>query len=203
MRDLVHLTETGPKIIKFLKKKGVSENKIIEAYSSYYKDEGLYEIIFKQRPLGFSVIMDTRGKNAIVSSVQDETNGKLGVKIASRVYEINGKRVDDMKHKVILKLMAQQPTPFYVVFKESGYDSDDFGAHVDQHYRRKVKDKISLKKILSQARVELYGDDDGAEDLYKQLITAELDVARRNRERNSRMLDYSVDGNDFFRQKHY
>jgi len=107
------------KIITFLKKKGVSESKIIEAYSQYYKEEGLYEITFNQRPLGFSVIMDTRGKNAIVSSVQDETNGKLGMKIASRVYEINGKRVDDMKHKEILKLMAQQPTPFYVVFKES------------------------------------------------------------------------------------
>ena len=62
--------------------------------------------------------MDTRGKNAIVSSIQDETNEKLGMKVASRVYEINGKRVDDLKHKDILKLMAQQPTPFYVVFKE-------------------------------------------------------------------------------------
>lgn len=107
------------KIITFLKKKGVSEAKIIEAYSSYYKEEGLYEITFNQRPLGFSVIMDTRGKNAIVSSIQDETNEQLGMKIASRVYEINGKRVDDMKHKDILKLMAQQPAPFYVVFKES------------------------------------------------------------------------------------
>ena len=106
------------KIITFLKKKGVSESKIIEAYSNYYKEEGLYEITFNQRPLGFSVIMDTRGKNAIVSSIQDDTNGKLGMKVASRIYEINGKRVDDLKHKDILKLMAQQPTPFYVVFKE-------------------------------------------------------------------------------------
>ena len=106
------------KIITFLKKKGVSESKIIEAYSNYYKEEGLYEITFNQRPLGFSVIMDTRGKNAIVSSIQDDTNGKLGMKVESRIYEINGKRVDDLKHKDILKLMAQQPTPFYVVFKE-------------------------------------------------------------------------------------
>ena len=108
------------KIITFLKKKGVSETKIIEAYSNYYKEEGLYEITFNQRPLGFSVIMDTRGKNAIVSSIQDDTNEKLGMKVASRIYEINGKRVDDLKHKDILKLMAQQPTPFYVVFKEVG-----------------------------------------------------------------------------------
>eukprot|EP01084_Bolivina_argentea_P299902 517002_1 len=107
------------KIITFLKKKGVSETKIIEAYSAYYKEEGLYEITFNQRPLGFSVIMDTRGKNAIVSSVQEDTNAKLGMKIASRVYEINGKRVDDIKHKEILKLMSTQQCPFYVVFKES------------------------------------------------------------------------------------
>ena len=106
------------KIITFLKKKGVSESKIIEAYSTYYNQEGLYEITFNQRPLGFSVIMDTRGKNAIVSSVQDDNNDKLGMKVASRIYEINGKRVDDLKHKEILKLMAAQPTPFYVVFKE-------------------------------------------------------------------------------------
>ena len=106
------------KIITFLKKKGVSESKIIEAYSKHYQQEGLYEITFNERPLGFSVIMDTRGKNAIVSSIQDDTNEQLGMKLASRVYEINGKRVDDQKHKDILKLMAQQPTPFYVVFKE-------------------------------------------------------------------------------------
>lgn len=106
------------KIIQFLKKKGVSESKIIEAYSNYYHQEGLYEITFNQRPLGFSVIMDTRGKNAIVSSVQDENNDKLGMKVASRIYEINGKRVDDLKHKDILKLMAAAPCPFYVVFKE-------------------------------------------------------------------------------------
>ena len=106
------------KIITFLKKKGVSETKIIEAYSQYYKDEGLYELTFNQRPLGFSVIMDTRGKNAIVSSIQDDQNQNLGMKVASRVYEINGKRVDDLKHREILKLMSSQQCPFYVVFKE-------------------------------------------------------------------------------------
>jgi len=131
------------KIITFLKKKGVSESKIIEAYSAYYKEEGLYEITFNQRPLGFSVIMDTRGKNAIVSSVQDDTNQKLGMKVASRVYEINGKRVDDLKHKDILKLMAQQPTPFYVVFKES----------------RKKSSKLEKKKKKIEAGLKWQEDD--------------------------------------------
>eukprot|EP00484_Ammonia_sp_Unknown_P020755 CAMPEP_0197024632 /NCGR_PEP_ID=MMETSP1384-20130603/5142_1 /TAXON_ID=29189 /ORGANISM="Ammonia sp." /LENGTH=746 /DNA_ID=CAMNT_0042453047 /DNA_START=51 /DNA_END=2291 /DNA_ORIENTATION=- len=128
------------KIITFLKKKGVSESKIIEAYSHYYKEEGLYEITFNQRPLGFSVIMDTRGKNAIVSSVQDETNEKLGMKVASRIYEINGKRVDDLKHKEILKLMAQQATPFYVVFKESKKKSSKF-----QKKQAKIAEGLTFK----------------------------------------------------------
>jgi len=107
------------KIIHFLKRKGVSEQKIIEAYQEYYKQERLYEITFNERPLGFSVIMDTRGKNAIVSSIQDENNLKLGMKVASRMYEVNGKRVDDLKHKDILKTISSQSTPFYVVFREA------------------------------------------------------------------------------------
>ena len=140
---------------------------------------------FLKNPLS---LFDIRGKTAIVSSVQGEQSSKLGTKVASRVYEINGKRVDNLKHKETLKLMAQQPTPFFVVFKESrkknnkidkrkrriekglqwraeddddedaladrdddsdsgssGYDSDDFDAHVDQHYRRKQKSG-ALKK---------------------------------------------------------
>lgn len=107
------------KIIGFLKKKGVSEHKIIEAYQEYYSEEGLYEITFHERPLGFSVIMDTRGKNAIVSSVQDDNNKSLGMKVASRMYEVNGKRVDDLKHKEILKLISACECPFYVVFRET------------------------------------------------------------------------------------
>jgi len=102
-----------------LKRKGVSEHKIIEAYQEYYKEEGLYEITFNERPLGFSVIMDTRGKNAIVSSIQDPNNEKLGMKIASRMYEVNGKRVDDIKHKDILKMIGTAEVPFYIVFRES------------------------------------------------------------------------------------
>eukprot|EP01084_Bolivina_argentea_P281197 481080_1 len=132
------------KIITFLKKKGVSESKIIEAYSAYYQEEGLYEITFNQRPLGFSVIMDTRGKNAIVSSIQDSTNDNLGMKVASRIYEINGKRVDDLKHKEILKLMAQQPCPFYVVFKES----------------RKKNSKLAKRKLKIEKGLQWQAEED-------------------------------------------
>ena len=111
-----HLSKN--KIIAFLKDKQISESKIIEAYSEYYQQEGLYEISFLQRPLGFSVIMDPQGKNAIVSSIQDKVKIRLGMKLASKLHEVNGKRVDGMKHKDILKLVAQQLTPFHIVFKK-------------------------------------------------------------------------------------
>eukprot|EP00490_Sorites_sp_Unknown_P026063 CAMPEP_0114671340 /NCGR_PEP_ID=MMETSP0191-20121206/41002_1 /TAXON_ID=126664 /ORGANISM="Sorites sp." /LENGTH=335 /DNA_ID=CAMNT_0001930969 /DNA_START=460 /DNA_END=1468 /DNA_ORIENTATION=+ len=63
--------------------------------------------------------MDTRGKNAIVSSIQDGNNKRLGMKVASRMYEVNGKRVDGLKHRDILKTISSQSTPFYVVFREA------------------------------------------------------------------------------------
>jgi len=145
------------KIITFLKKKGVSESKIIEAYSKHYAQEGLYEITFNERPLGFSVIMDTRGKNAIVSSIQDDANGQLGMKLASRIYEINGKRVDDQKHKDILKLMAQQPTPFYVVFKESTKKSSRLERH-------KKKMDAALQWQTEEEEVDVFAADDNDSD---------------------------------------
>jgi len=79
----------------------------------------LYEITFIARPLGFSVIMDTRGKNAIVSSIQDPNNTKTGMKMASRMYEVNGKRVDNLNHKEILDILTSCECPFYIVFKEA------------------------------------------------------------------------------------
>jgi len=107
------------KTLQFLIKKGISESKVLEAYTEYYKQERLYEITFTERPLGFSVIMDTRGKNAIVSSVQNESNEKMGLKVASRIYNVNGKCVEGMKYKDILKLISNQQLPFFVVFRQS------------------------------------------------------------------------------------
>eukprot|EP01084_Bolivina_argentea_P249280 417229_1 len=106
------------KIIAFFKHKGISENAITEAYSDYYKETGLYEITFNERPLGFSVTMDKRGNNAIVSRILNENNKQLGMKVASEIYAVNGKRIYGQKHQHILPLLAQTPTPFMIVFKE-------------------------------------------------------------------------------------
>ena len=105
-------------ITAFLKKKGIPQSLIDEAYTRHYQDNGLYEIEFKQRPLGFCVIKGNDGKNAIISTIEDSTNTLKGMRIASRIYEINGKRVDNTYYKEILKVISQQQTPFYVIFKQ-------------------------------------------------------------------------------------
>ena len=106
------------KIITFMKKKGISEAAIIEAYREYYEGNNMYECSFNQRPIGFSVIKDNDGKNAIISSVQDDSNRTGPLKVGSRIQEVHHKRVVNMQHKEILKIIARQPTPFYVVLKE-------------------------------------------------------------------------------------
>ena len=102
------------KIIILLKKMRVSEHDIIVAYTNYYKVTGLYEVTFHQRPLGFCCIIGNKGKDAIVTRIVDDNASDL-IKPGSKLYEINGKRIDGMKYKKILKLVASQPTPFYIV----------------------------------------------------------------------------------------
>eukprot|EP01083_Nonionella_stella_P043845 118332_1 len=125
-------------IITFLKKKGVTASKIIESYSQYYAENGLYEISFDERPLGFSVIKGDNGKNAIISTIQNHQNVQKGMKIASSIYDINGKRVYDAHYGHILKEFAQQKTPFYVTFREPQQnDAQDNEARVHHHHLRK------------------------------------------------------------------
>lgn len=94
------------KMIKFLKKKGVSQAKINEAYHEYYSRNDLYEILFTTRPLGFGINKDINGRNAIVTSIQKEEElNKKGLTIESVIYEINGKRVDNRKHDKIINVL--------------------------------------------------------------------------------------------------
>jgi len=194
------------KIISFLKKKGVHEHKIIEAYSVFYKDEGFYEITFNQRPLGFSVIMDTRGKNAIVSSVQDESNEKLGMKVASRVYEINGKRVDDLKHKEILKILASQATPFYVVFKESLKKSSKFEKHqqkIEQGLQwqteEEMKEEIEEDEESESDSVSSYDSDDYEAHVHHHYSRKKDAIGSKKKKSKRRGDDYGASGAELFK----
>ena len=122
MVSLIHKAEnkhiSKDKIKTFLQHKGASNTIIDTAYSSYYQQNGLYEITFYQRPLGFCVIPGQRNKNAIISTIEDESIKSKGLSIASRIYQINGDYVEDIQYKQILKQMSQQKTPFSVIFKQ-------------------------------------------------------------------------------------
>eukprot|EP01084_Bolivina_argentea_P296814 511244_1 len=106
-------------IISFLKNKGITETKIVEIYLQYYQQNGLYEITFHQRPLGFCVIKGNNNKNATISTIEHDENIAKGMQIGSYIYEINGKRVYNTNYKQILNEISQQKTPFNVIFKQN------------------------------------------------------------------------------------
>lgn len=113
------------KIITFLKKKGLSEDKILESYSEYYDQNGFHEITFNQYPLGISVAPDEDGKNAIVTKNRDYGNMLMGLSVGSMIYEMGDSnntilfgRVDGLEYKDILRKLKRQNPPFYIVFKE-------------------------------------------------------------------------------------
>ena len=107
------------KVISFLKKKDVLEAQIIAAYNTYYKHARLYAIPYNDKPLGFSIIEDKNGTNAIVYNIFDELNKGLGLEVGSIIYEISGKRVDGYESQNIIKKLEEKPVPFYIVFKEN------------------------------------------------------------------------------------
>eukprot|EP01084_Bolivina_argentea_P107621 192412_1 len=85
----------------------------------YFKEEGLYKIQFDKTQLGFSVISDNCGKNAVICRVKDELL-KDKLFIASIVYDINGLRMDDDQHEQILDtiITSKAKPPFSITFKK-------------------------------------------------------------------------------------
>jgi len=76
-----------------------------------------YEVTWASKPLGFSIIMDTDGLNAYVSSIQNEANKKKGVRLASQIVKVNDDDVEGLKHQVILHKIIRATTPITLVFK--------------------------------------------------------------------------------------
>ena len=112
------------KTIKWLKKKGLSETTIIEAYNLHYKTYGLYEIEFRHRPLGFTITSGINGCDGLVSSITDERNIKLGLKIASKLHQIENKHVDGRRYEDITNTLgnyALGKNPVFIVFKNVCY----------------------------------------------------------------------------------
>jgi len=90
---------------------------------------GVYAIKWEKKPLGFSIVMDTTGKNAYVSSIQNNLNVSKGLKLAAQIIEINGKNQKDKKHADILTAIKGAQLPITLKFQPRSFanDPDDTG----------------------------------------------------------------------------
>jgi len=88
------------------------------------ENAGAYSLTWEQKPLGFSIVMDTTGKNAYVSSIQKESNKQNGLKLAAQIIEINGYVVKNLDHKVILGKIKSATLPITLVFQPRSFAND-------------------------------------------------------------------------------
>jgi len=84
-----------------------------------------YEVTWNSKPLGFSIIMDTEGKNAYVSSIQNEKNKEKGVKLASQIIMVNKDNVEGMRHQDILQKIIKASSPIKLRFRSMTDKKED------------------------------------------------------------------------------
>jgi len=102
-----------------------AEQKIVNAV---YHDDGSYTIQWAKKPLGFSIVMDTTGNNAYVSSIQEKLNVKKGLKLAAQIVEVNGTATVGKKHQEILQIIKGVQPPVILRFQPRSFanaNSDD------------------------------------------------------------------------------
>lgn len=80
-----------------------------------------YSITWSQKPLGFSIVMDTTGRNAYVSSIQKQDNLKKGLKLAAQIIQINGQNVKQKKHGDILAAIKDATLPMTLTFQPRSF----------------------------------------------------------------------------------
>jgi len=95
-----------------------AEQKISDAQ---YHDDGSYTIQWSRKPLGFSIVMDTTGNNAYVSSIQEKRNVKKGLKLAAQIVEVNGKGTVGKKHQEILQIIKGVKPPVILRFQPRSF----------------------------------------------------------------------------------
>lgn len=86
--------------------------------------DNTYEIIWDTKPLGFSIVMDTTGRNAYVSSIQKKENLQKGLKLAAQIIAINGTNVKGMKHQKILENIKGASLPMTLVFQPRSFATE-------------------------------------------------------------------------------
>jgi len=87
-------------------------------------ENGEYEITWESKPLGFSIVMDTTGRNAYVSSIQKQENLEKGLKLAAQIIKINGENVKQMKHGDILAKIRNAQLPMRLTFQPRSFANE-------------------------------------------------------------------------------
>jgi len=80
-----------------------------------------YDITWEVKPLGFSIVMDTTGRNAYVSSIQKQGNLTKGLKLAAQIIRINGSDAKQKKHGAILELIKKAKLPMTLTFQPRSF----------------------------------------------------------------------------------
>merc|ERR1719273_1599648 len=89
--------------------------------------KGSYAITWESKPLGFSIVMDTTGRNAYVSSIQKQDNLEKGLKLAAQIIKINGENVKQMKHGDILDRIRNARIPMELTFQPRSFANEPQG----------------------------------------------------------------------------
>lgn len=89
-----------------------------------------YTLEWESKPLGFSIVMDTTGKNAYVSSIQKEANKQRGLKLAAQIVKINGENVKNMEHKKILEKIKKATLPIKLMFQPRSFANEPESADI-------------------------------------------------------------------------
>eukprot|EP01084_Bolivina_argentea_P206207 352107_1 len=83
-------------ITKMLRESGISEQAINKAYLSYFTKQNLYKVTFHTKPLGITILRDHIRDRLIVAEIDTERNTEAGMKIGSRLYEVQCQRIVGM-----------------------------------------------------------------------------------------------------------
>jgi len=84
-------------------------------------ENGEYSITWKTKPLGFSIVMDTTGRNAYVSSIQKQENLRRGLKLAAQIIRVNDDDAKQKKHGKILELIKNASLPMTLTFQPRSF----------------------------------------------------------------------------------
>lgn len=86
-----------------------------------------YSITWETKPLGFSIVMDTTGRNAYVSSIQKQENLQKGLKLAAQIIKINNVNVKQKKHGDILDAIKKAILPMTLTFQPRSFANASSG----------------------------------------------------------------------------